>query len=128
MRVTARDLVAWSFLMATAHGAGLMLLPFLLRTDNEDSAQAASLAGSHTDHAAHMAQVAESTSGSIGWFPNGDLLSVLVHSAAMFAVMGAVALGVYRWLGLKILRRGWFNVDRIWAIMLVMAGAFSFAA
>ena len=51
-----------------------------------------------------------------------ELLSVLIHTASMFLVMGGIAIIVYQWLGLKILRRGWLNVDRIWAVMLLVAG------
>ncbi len=97
MRVGFRDLVLWSFLMASAHGAGLMLAPVFLGVPSSD----ASL--NHV-HAA------------------GDLGIVVVHTAAMLLVMGAVALVIYETLGLAILRRAWINVDLIWATALIAVG------
>jgi hypothetical protein len=86
-------LTLWSFLMATAHGAGLMLLPVVLPT-------------AHAHH--HGA--------------TGGLAAVLVHSGAMIAVTGAVAVAVHDWIGLGILRRGWVNLDLVWTIALIAAG------
>lgn len=143
MRVGARELALWSFLMATAHGAGLMLVPVLVYMP----------AGSA--HAAHVAPIAfaaelqaePSASGqpahdhgdhtggahSHGGHSHGDhlagqtggLAAVAVHTAAMFAVMAAVALLVYEKLGLAVLRRAWFNLDLLWAWSLILAGALS---
>jgi hypothetical protein len=115
MRVHGRDLVAWSFLMATAHGAGLMLVPVLLR-----------LPASGGEHAAHLGRVApaenvvQASAATPGF---AELLPVGVHSLAMFAVMALLALVVYEKVGLAILRRAWFNLDRVWAGALVAAGA-----
>ena len=95
MRVGFRDLVFWSFLMATAHGAGLMLAPVFL-----------GLPGA----AAHV-------------HPSGGLAILVVHTAAMFLVMGALALGVYETVGLALLRRAWINLDLIWGAALILAGA-----
>jgi hypothetical protein len=110
MRVNARDLVTWSFLMATAHGAGIMLIPLILGRQTDDVALAAH--GSHADHVEGVA--------TVGW-PLAEMLTVLLHTAAMFVMMGVVAIVVYEKLGLTILRRAWFNVDRIWALMLFVA-------
>ncbi|BBL80871.1 hypothetical protein RxyAA322_27250 [Rubrobacter xylanophilus] len=102
MRVGFRDLVAWSFLMATAHGAGLMLFPVLLGLG-------------HGGHAGHAGM--EASGGvSVG------LAAVGLHTLAMFAVMAAVAVVVYERLGVMILKRTWFNLDLLWAGVLVGAG------
>ena len=101
MQVGMAGLAAWSFLMATAHGAGLMLIPALMPI----------CYGSPSTGPA--------ASGTIAW---AALAAVLVHSAAMLTVTGLVALIVYDWLGLAILRTAWINVDRIWALSLSAIG------
>jgi hypothetical protein len=126
MRVRSRELVGWSCLMATAHGAGLMLVPVLLRLSPESASRAAHAAhlaqpASPAGHATHAAMLAESAG-----LPLTELLAVVVHTAAMFLVMGVVALLVYDRLGLAILRRAWFNLDRLWAGALLVAGALTF--
>ncbi|MFO7170716.1 MAG: hypothetical protein DIU80_022030, partial [Chloroflexota bacterium] len=120
MRVDGRGLATWSFLMATAHGAGLMLLPVMGRLAPADAAHASH---SHSEHARH---IAEASVGPL--LPNGDLLVVGVHTAAMLLAMAAVALLVYEKLGVAILRRTWLNLDLIWAGALVAAGAISLVA
>ncbi|WP_437777040.1 hypothetical protein [Sorangium sp. So ce1097] len=108
MRVGFRDLTWWSFLMATAHGAGLMLLPvFLLGADNPAPCHGG---GCH------------SAAGLSLTSPAGYLAAVLVHTAAMMAAAAAVALVVYHKLGVAILRTAWFNLDRAWAVALIGAG------
>jgi hypothetical protein len=111
MRVNGRDLTTWSFLMATAHGAGLMLVPVLL------SLRAAPAGHAHA-HADHVMQMSAPV-GSI----STELAAVGVHTAAMYLVMGAIALVVFERLGVAIVRRAWFNFDRLWAAALVGAGA-----
>ncbi|MFL5380547.1 MAG: hypothetical protein ACJ787_21730 [Myxococcales bacterium] len=106
MRVRARELAVWSFLMATAHGAGLMLFPVLLAFPAD--------AHAHHTHAA-------AGDGSIA----RDGAAVLVHTMAMLLAMGLVALIVYEKLGLAILRRAWMNLDLVWAIAIVAAGLFT---
>ena len=91
----------WSFLMATGHGAGLMLVPVVLPL------------------CLAAAPGAELTAG--GSLPVA-MGAVAVHTAAMLAVTGAVAVGVYEWVGVAFLRRGWFNLDRLWIAALVAAG------
>lgn len=94
-------LAAWSFLMATAHGAGLMLVPALTPL---------CLSG---PGAAGLAGPAE------GW----TALAVLaLHTGAMLAVTGAVAVVIYRWIGLAILRSAWVNLDALWTVMLAGIG------
>jgi hypothetical protein len=106
MRVSSWDLVIWSFLMATAHGAGLMLFPIMLKLP-----QSAMM-----HHHAMMGMQA----GALGPFMSA--LVVLIHTGAMFAVMAMMAVVVYEWVGLKILRSAWINLDEIWAGALVAAG------
>ena len=120
MRVNFRDLTTWSFLMASAHGAGLMLLPLLLRLRSADAQAAHDMAG-HAGHAAHM-QMA----GAIA-APTAEITAVALHTAAMFLVMGAIALVVYEKLGLAILRRAWVNLDLLWAVALIVTGVLSLA-
>jgi hypothetical protein len=111
MRVGAWDLTVWSFLMATAHGAGLMLVPVLL---NLSIADAHAAAGAHADHALMMT--------TPGVLTGAELAAVGVHTAAMYLAMGAIALLVFEKVGVAILRRAWFNLDRVWAGSLIAAG------
>jgi hypothetical protein len=114
MRVGPRELVLWSFLMASAHGAGLMLAPVLvaLRGDGVPSAMA------HSGHAGHMDH--EPSAAGDALVPT--LAAVGVHSAAMLAVAGVVAIVVYRKVGVDILRRAWVNLDLIWVGALAVTG------
>jgi hypothetical protein len=111
MRVSARDLVVWSFLMASAHGAGLMLAPVLL---------ARPMTGMH--HA--MAGEGAMSGNDLPLNVNVILLSIFVHTAAMLIVAGVLALvffEMYDKAGLNILRYTWFNFDFIWAVALMIA-------
>jgi hypothetical protein len=98
MQVGFRDLTIWSFLMAFAHGAGLMVLPVVL-------------AAPHAHH--HMAASQEAASG---------VWATLIHTLGYFTVTATIALLVYRKFGLAMLRRSWFNLDLIWAVALVVTG------
>jgi hypothetical protein len=84
MRANGPELAAWSFLMASAHGAGLMVLPLVLG--------------------------------------RSDVLPALVHSAGYLLATGAIAALVYERIGLGFLRRGWINLDLVWAVALVITG------
>ena len=106
MQVGFRDLMVWSFLMASAHGAGLMVLPVLL--GSRPSLEAANDMPGHT----HL---------STGVRPLAGLLATGVH-AGYLAVTGAVAWVVYQKLGLALLRRAWLNLDVVWAAALVITG------
>ena len=112
MRVGFKDLTAWSFLMASAHGAGLMLTPVILGLSSAEQMQGTHAHGTHADHAAMTGSATVLS----------DLAVVGVHTLAMFAVMGVVALIVYEELGVVILKRTWLNVDLLWAAALVGAG------
>jgi hypothetical protein len=116
MRVGPRDLVLWSFLMASAHGAGLMLVPVLvgLRGERVPSALAS------MEHAGHMAHQ-HAASGNDVLLPT--LAAVGLHAAAMLAVAALVAVVVYQKLGVEILRRAWINLDLVWAGALAITGS-----
>ena len=105
MRVNFKDLTIWSFLMASAHGAGLMLAPLLLRTPAAESS-------GHTHHAhASMAGDAAMLLSAVG-----------VHTLSFLLVTGIVAVIVYEVVGLALLRKAWFNLDLLWSIALMIAG------
>jgi hypothetical protein len=100
MRLDRRELALWSFLMSSAHGAGLMLIPLVLGL------------GVHASGDMLM----PSTLAQLGAI-------VLVHTAAMVAVAGTVALAVYEFLGVGVLRRGWVNFERVWPLALGVGAA-----
>jgi len=113
MRVNFRDLTVWSFLMASAHGAGLMLVPILLHWSH---GMAGMDHAEHAGHAGHMpAQVA--AGGPLLW-----LAAVLVHTLGHLLVATGIALLVYEKLGLALLQRAWFNLDLLWVIALMLSG------
>ncbi len=99
MRIGAAGLMGWSFLMSTAHGAGLMLAPVLLGLPV--------YAAYHSLRELSLQAAAAAT----------------LHVAAMVLVMGVVSLVVYEKVGLRILRRGWFNLDLGWSAVLLTSGA-----
>lgn len=108
MKVNARDLVLWSFLMATAHGAGLMLLPVFLLGENN----AAPCHGEGCHNAAGLSLTS----------PAGYIAAISLHTLAMLTVSAIIALVVYYKVGLAILRRAWFDLDKVWAGALILAG------
>ncbi len=116
MRVGFRDLTAWSFIMASAHGAGLMLVPVLLKLSGtmQEMEHQAHVAHEHWGHGVHLFLANPTVLA--------DLTAVGLHTLAMFAVMAAVAVLVYEKLGVMILKRTWFNLDLLWAGTLVVAG------
>jgi hypothetical protein len=105
MQVGFRDLALWSFLMASAHGAGLMVLPFVIPT-------ATTIAAAHHHHAPHVGVATANVAAT----------AVVLHTAAYFTVMVLAAWFVYRKLGLSLLRTAWFNMDWLWAGALVVTG------
>jgi hypothetical protein len=106
MQVGFRDLTVWSFLTASAHGAGLMVVPVLLRSNTVEAQ--GQMAGHN-----HMAPT-----GS----PFAGMLATGVHTIAYLAVTGLFAWVVYRKLGLALLRKAWFNFDLVWGAALVATG------
>jgi hypothetical protein len=111
MQVGFRDLTLWSFLMASAHGAGLMVVPVLLGSSTVEAAEG-------TPGHQHAAMAAT---------PATALIATTIHTAAYLAVTGLVAWVVYRKLGLAILRKAWLNLDSVWAAALVITGVVTLA-
>ncbi len=111
-RIKPTRLALWSFAAAMAHGAGLMLVPIYLGI--------CSLADADVGHQA----AATLMRGNIGT----ALFVSAVHTAAMVAAGGLMALVIYLWLGLKFLSRTWFNLDRAWAFSLICVGVFGITA
>ena len=118
MRVGTAGLTAWSFLMATAHGAGLMVVPVLLGGDaapaHASHAGHAALAGGHGAHAAYAATGAGGLEAA--------LAATAIHAAGYLLVSALAAAIVYEKLGLRCLRTGWLNVDLLWAVALIATG------
>lgn len=114
MRVGFRDLTLWSFLMASAHGAGLMLVPVLLAWPA--SAQAAGFAAHEGHHLLFRSWPAGGTAQTFA--------AVGLHSAAYLLVAALIAMLVYEKLGVEVLRYTWFNLDRVWGIALLVSSAF----
>jgi hypothetical protein len=106
MRVTLPELALWSFLMSSAHGAGLMLVPVMFHFP----------AVAHGQHAGSVVSGEALAQGSA---------AVAVHALAMWLVMSAVAIAVYEKVGLAVLRRGWVNLDALWAMAFIVAGVFT---
>ena len=111
MQPTARELATWSFLVASAHGAGLMVLPFVL--------------GAATPQAtvgAHRHEIPTLAAG----FSGVDSLGVtapLIHTVGYLVVTALLAFVVYEWVGLRILRRAWINLNVFWSAVLIGAAA-----
>jgi hypothetical protein len=112
MRVGFGGLTFWSFVMASAHGAGLMVVPVLFGMQET----APPMAG-HAGHDHGSAIAATALTG---------VLVVVVHMAAMLATIAVVAAVVYEKIGLAILRQGWINFDLIWALALMGTGMLLF--
>jgi hypothetical protein len=108
MAINRRELGWWSFLMSTAHGAGLMVAPVIIGAGA--TAQASSK-DDELDHV-HTAMIAPLEGG----------LALLLHIASMIVVMGVIAVVVYEKLGVRILRQAWINTEWLWAGSFVMAG------
>jgi hypothetical protein len=108
-RIPPTQLALWSFAVAIAHGAGLMLVPIYLGL-----CRTVDLNKGH-----------EAASALINTNLGTAVLASVVHSVAMIAAGGILAWLVYRYLGLKFLSRSWFNLDKTWAMSLIFVGAFS---
>jgi hypothetical protein len=102
MRVGAGGLTLWSFLMASAHGAGLMVVPVFLGM------------GHPIDQPACHVMAASA--------PLAAFFATLLHALGYLLITAAVALIVFVKLGVGILRKAWFNVDLVWAATLVATG------
>jgi hypothetical protein len=107
MQVGARELATWSFLMATAHGAGLMVLPLVLGDVTAPT------------EAHHLAAASLLDLGRVEW---KGIIAAGVHTAGYLLVTGVIAVIVYERLGLRFLRAAWVNLDLVWAVALVVTG------
>jgi hypothetical protein len=105
MHVGLKDLTVWSFLMASAHGAGLMVLPLVVG------------AAAATPH--HHMTHAHASAWSALW-------ATTIHTAGYLCVSAVTALVVFEKLGVGLLRRAWINLDLVWAIALVVASVATF--
>jgi hypothetical protein len=105
MRVGFGDLTIWSFLMATAHGAGLMVLPVLFGLS----------AGEHSGHTVGAPSLLSAS------------LAVGIHTAGYLVVTALVAAIIYEKVGLAVLRRAWVNMDLLWAGALALTGLLTLA-
>ena len=112
-RVAPARLALWSFLAALAHGAGLMLVPIYLGICGIDT----DAGGGHDAAQALMGRNIATA-----------FVVALVHTLAMTLAGGVLALVIYLWLGLKFLSRTWFNLNVVWALSLVLVGAFGIYA
>jgi len=116
MRVGFGDLTLWSFIMASAHGAGLMLIPlFLSPSGTRNAHEVSSHDGIHHVFPTGFANF------STSWLL---ATSVVVHTLGYLLMTALVALLVYEKLGVGILRRAWFNIDLIWMVALIITGVF----
>jgi hypothetical protein len=112
MRVGFGDLTLWSFIMASAHGAGLMLVPFFLESSAAEGVH------QHDAHQMHARAFANFSAPSL------LIAAVVVHTLGYLLTTALVAIVVYEKLGLTILRRAWFNIDLIWMLALMITGVF----
>nr|WP_236000220.1 hypothetical protein [Bradyrhizobium uaiense] len=110
-RIPPARLALWSFAVAIAHGAGLMLLPIYLGLCATSSA--------HDGHAAAARVIDQNLAMA--------LLVALVHTAAMLGAGGLLAWLVYRYLGVRFVARSWFNLETVWAVSLILVGAAALA-
>jgi hypothetical protein len=111
LRASGRELTIWSFVVASAHGAGLMAAPVAIRAAQPDAAGRSG----HADHS--MAALANVT--SIDWL---TLWSTGVHTAGYLLVTAVLAVAVYERASIHVVRRAWINFDLVWAAALVLTG------
>ena len=112
MRVGFGDLTLWSFVMASAHGAGLMLVPFFLP----------SAAGEESHH--HEAHQMHAWAFANFSAPSLLIAAVVIHTLGYLVITALVAIVVYENLGVAILRHAWFNIDLLWMLALMITGVF----
>jgi len=111
-RVHPARLALWSFLAATAHGAGLMLVPIYLGI--------CAIAPENMGHLAAQSLMGSNVAVAFG--------VALAHTLSMTVTGGVIALAIYFWLGLKFLSQTWFNLDLLWALSLIVVGGFGVAS
>ncbi len=107
MQMDARELALWSFLMASSHGAGLMVLPLVMGI---------APVAVHSHHLTHASMFAPA---ELGW---SGTAAALIHTAGYLLVTGLIAVIVYERVGTRFLRTAWVNLDLIWAVALIVTG------
>jgi hypothetical protein len=107
MQVSGRELALWSFLMATSHGAGLMVLPLML---------------GHLPLGAHTHDISHASLVGIAAVEWSGVVAALIHTAGYLLVTAAIAVLVYEKLGVRFLRKAWVNIDLVWSVALVLTG------
>jgi len=112
MRVGFGDLTLWSFVMASAHGAGLMLVPFFLPSPAGEPSH------HHEAHQMHAWAFANFSAPSL------LIAAVVIHTLGYLVITALVAIVVYENLGVAILRHAWFNIDLLWMLALMITGVF----
>jgi len=112
MRVGFGDLTLWSFIMASAHGAGLMLVPFFLPSPAGEESH------HHEAHQMHAWAFANFSAPSL------LIAAVVIHTLGYLVITALVAIVVYENLGVAILRHAWFNIDLLWMLALMITGVF----
>ena len=114
MRVGSRDLATWSFIMSSAHGAGLMLVPVLLQCHPGGSHPAGVLHGLvSASFVTRVTPIAD---------PGFLVATVGMHTLGLLVAAGVVAVVVYEKLGVTLLRRAWVNLDLVWSLALLATG------
>lgn len=111
LRASGRELTVWSFVVATAHGAGLMAAPFALRAVQSGMTN-------HSSHAGHSSTMLAGVV-SLDW---PTLWATSVHTVGYLLVTAALAIVVYERAALHLVRRAWINFDLPWAAALVLSG------
>jgi hypothetical protein len=111
LRASGRELTAWSFIVATAHGAGLMAAPFAMRAMQSGGA-------GHAGHDSHSSAALASVV-SVDW---PTLWATSVHTAGYLLVTAVLAVVVYERAAMRLVRRAWINFDLVWAAALVATG------
>lgn len=111
MRVGSRDLTLWSFIMASAHGAGLMLLPFIMGGYHQ------AMPSGHEHHLMAVGDMSMSSGLAAHWW-----MPVGLHTLGYLLATAALALIVYHKVGIAVLRHAWFNLELLWVGALLTAG------
>ncbi len=122
MQIGFRDLAIWSFLMASAHGAGFMLLPILLKMSSLHAAADLGDSAHHLHALGFAGSLLAEPSFAGPWTAS---IALLVHTLGYLLVTGLIAFVVYEKLGLDVLRKAWVNLDLIWAVALIATAGFT---
>lgn len=127
MLVDAKGLAWWSFLMASAHGAGLMALPLVLPASVRAGGVPTELHEMHAAHDIAQLPLAGGLRMSLGRkLPVAALAATAAHTVGYLVVTGLLAIVVYEHMGVRMLRSAWVNMDLLWAGALIVTGVATF--